>query len=106
MKISIMCMVRALFLLVLANATPVTAADGRFGQALNGRTNAVEVSHNPAFSHWPLAVGMWVRMLDPDGYGLHFSFCWGFSRRPHARNTWRVTHDPRLLWRAGECSRK
>ncbi|MFZ4396491.1 MAG: LamG domain-containing protein [Kiritimatiellia bacterium] len=65
-----MCMVNALFLLVLANATPVTAADGRFGQALNGRTNAVEVSHDPAFSHWPLAVGMWVRMLDPEGYSV------------------------------------
>ncbi len=70
MKISMMCMVRALFLLVLANATPVTAADGRFGQALNGRTNAVGVSYDPAFSHWPLAVGMWVRMLDPDGYSV------------------------------------
>ena len=48
----------------------VEAVEGRFGQALDCRVNAVEVPHDPAFHRWPLTIGMWVRVLDPGGYSV------------------------------------
>ena len=57
----------AIGLFGIANAG---AAEGRFGQALDGRVNAVEVPHDPVFNRWPLTVSLWVRVLDPGDYSV------------------------------------
>jgi hypothetical protein len=64
----------ALFLTALALPFPAAAVEGRFGQALDARINAVQLPHDPAFNRWPLTVGLWVRLLDPNGYNIFVAY--------------------------------
>ncbi len=57
-------------LALLAGHSSASADDGRFGQGLNTNTATVLVEHDPAFSQWPLNLGVWVKLTNASHYSI------------------------------------